>query len=458
MRRGPVLLLALIAVTAGCLATDGDPPSPTEPGGDGAAEDESGFPPAVNVSKEHSGAEPVVDVTSEGTILVQGQGFDEPPTFQDYAYPGDSTQNRVWRSTDGGETWTDVSPPGRGRNASCDAHLAVAPDDTVYAANCFIVGFPAPTEMPLYRSEDEGDTWTELTEPPFPPDVHRMWLVPKPGGVLHLAVESQYPDGGLYYLVSQDRGETWEGPIPVDEETLWGSELAVDAENGRLYAARLAHEADPEDEEDRINHTGPFYLRASSDGGRTWDRHRVAEIDERFATQAWQPLTLGPEGTLYLAWAETEDGRAVVHYTYSTDQGRTWQDPVALTQIDGTQTLVWAQARGPGQLALTYYQADEAGVPAEVNASWYAGYALVDDADTSRPNVTTERVTTWPVHDGAICTEGASCQQEREDRRLLEFTGVAFGPEGRAHTVFASTKWDGYNGFPVYATGSLDRG
>lgn len=445
--------LAILLVAAGLTGCLGDEPAVERSPADGT--DEGGpaepvFASAVNVSKQHPGAEPVVDVASDGTIFVQGQGFEEEPGLTAYAYPGEQTQSRVWRSTDGGESWTDVSPPGRGRNSSCDAYLAVAPDDTVYAANCFIVSYPAPAEMALYRSDDLGSTWTELTDPPFPPDVHRMWLVPEGESTLHVAVESQYPAGGLSYLVSHDRGETWQGPFPVDPDTFWGSELAVDSERDIIYAARLAHEADPSDQEDGTKHTGPFYLRISDDGGRTWERRPIAELEGPIATQAWQPLTVDPAGTLYLVWAEGEEGRAVVHYAFSTDQGQSWEGPVALTSIPGTQTLVWAQARGSGELGISYYHAEEAGLPGQMDASWYAGYALVGQADTGQPTVQTARVTDWAVHEGGICTEGPSCSEETEDRSLLEFTGVAFGPEDRAHTVFASTKWDGYHGFPLF--------
>lgn len=443
-----ILLIAAGGLT-GCL---GDEPAVGRAPANGT--DEGGpakpvFDSSVNVSKQHPGAEPVVDVASDGTIFVQGQGFEEEPGSTAYAYPGEQTQSRVWRSTDGGESWTDVTPPGRGRNSSCDAYLAVAPDDTVYAANCFVVGFPGPTEMALYRSDDMGETWTELVDPPFPPDVHRMWLVPEGERTLHVAVESQWPTAGTFYIVSHDRGQTWRGPFPVDGETFWGSELAVDEERDMLYTARVAHDPDPE-EDDYLDHSGPLYLRVSDDGGRTWERRPVAELDGPFATQAWQPLTVDPDGTLYLVWAEGEEGRGVVHYAYSTDQGQSWEGPVALTSIPGTQTLVWAEARGPGELGISYYHAQEGGLPGRIDASWYAAYALVGQADTGQPTVEPARVTDWAVHEGGICTEGPSCDEGTEDRSLLEFTGVAFGPQDRAHTVFASTKWDGYNGFPLF--------
>ncbi len=158
----------------------------------------------------------------------------------------------VWRSVDGGRTWSRAGTGLEGRDVTA---LAVAPSGrgnpgTVYAGT-------APST--LFRSTDGGDSWTELEKmarlpsaptwsfPPQPETHHVRWIGVDPfhAGSLYVAIEA----GAL--VRSRDGGETWLDRVPsgpYDTHTL----AAHPHLHGRLYSA-----------------AGDGYFE-SRDGGDSW--------------------------------------------------------------------------------------------------------------------------------------------------------------------------------------------
>jgi photosystem II stability/assembly factor-like uncharacterized protein len=130
------------------------------------------------------------------------------PDDGDTAYAG-LVEGGVRRTTDGGRTWTDCDLPQPGVFS-----LAVsAADGAVYAGT---------EPSALYRSDDRGETWRELTAlldlpsrptwrfPPRPWTSHVRWIAPSPhdGDLLLVGIEL----GGL--MRSTDGGETWHDHRP----------------------------------------------------------------------------------------------------------------------------------------------------------------------------------------------------------------------------------------------------
>ena len=115
----------------------------------------------------------------------------------------------VRRSSDGGRTWVDCELP-----ASDVFSLAVSPvDGAVYAGT---------EPSALYRSDDRGESWRELTTlldlpsqptwsfPPRPWTSHVRWIAPSPHDADLLLVGIEL--GGL--MRSTDGGETWHDHRP----------------------------------------------------------------------------------------------------------------------------------------------------------------------------------------------------------------------------------------------------
>jgi photosystem II stability/assembly factor-like uncharacterized protein len=164
----------------------------------------------------------------------------------------------TYRSTDGGESWQQMSLPSLRR-------IDVDPFDprTVYA-------LPNDIESGIYRSDDRGATWK------------RGGLLPG-GEVFDLALDRTAP-GRLYasnaggVFASADGGRSW---LLISDRLRGATVLLVDpARPLTLYAG--------------VAHTGLF---RSLDGGVTWSSLQDGHLAARFAG----PLALDPTrpGTLY---------------------------------------------------------------------------------------------------------------------------------------------------------------
>lgn len=392
------------------------------------------FRDPVVVAKQ-VGAEPMLDVAPDGTIFLTGTGAERKPVGPAFATgPAQS----IWRSADDGATWTDVTPPLPTANGTgVDNAIAVGGDGTVYYANA------AGGVLELLRSTDQGETWLPTASLRFPAPMHRTWLAPRGQSEVNLLVEGL--DSHNWYHRSEDSGRTWTPPAPVNRRaTTFGSDLAVARSSGTLYRATLAFDLNPAVEETH------WHLHRSADGGATWEIVRMFPMEHEL-TGSWQSLEVGPNGTLYMAWSAAWDGRSLVTYAYSTDGGDSWSDPRPLAPANGTtQALPWLDVRAEGEVGAVWYEADAAKLPLEVDAGWNVTYALVDGADTPNATAYRTRVTDEAVHHGNICGEGPRCGSG-EDRSLLDFTWVDFGPQDRAHLAFASTNWDQPDSFPMYA-------
>lgn len=440
-------LLAVLLLTAGCLSP-GDPPSDdTDTVADAQQPPWTTFRSPVNVSSDTPGAEPVLATASDGTLFIQGLGFQRELTaggfLQEYRTP-----NQLWRSTDDGATWREVTPPDLGGNASADGFVAVGNEDTVYLANALGPYVPPPRRgmqappspghtLQLFRSTDLGDTWERLVAPQVPGDVHRMWLVPEGDQTIHLtqATLGASPDTRpLYYARSDDRGDTWTAPTLVHETRSVGSDLAL-GPGGNLYIVIWT----PDGETD-------FELARSTDGGASFEALPMVDGGPRegFAS-SWQSLEAGPNGTLTFVWAQADDGPAQVRYTVSTDQGETWTTPRTVAERPGDQMLPWSSATGPGGLDVVWIQK----VTTEgSNATWYPTLARLTGLGSGASSASIERLSAWPIHEGEVCVS-AYCSGEGGSRAMLDFSWIEQGPNGLAHAAFTSTRAEA-NAVPVY--------
>ncbi|HUP42147.1 MAG TPA: hypothetical protein VM599_02940, partial [Thermoanaerobaculia bacterium] len=189
-----------------------------------------------------------------------------------FTYYFGATGGGIWKTTDGGTTWKNVSD-GFVESGSVGA-LAVAPSDpnVVYAGmgESPIRGVATGHGDGVYRSTDAGRTWTHLgldgTE-----HVGGLAVHPRDPDVVWVAAQGSAwrptAERGVYR--SKDGGATWEQVLFVSEAA-GASGLAMDPTNPRvLYAAFWDHDRDPW----RIRSGGPGSgVWKTTDGGDTWER------------------------------------------------------------------------------------------------------------------------------------------------------------------------------------------
>jgi photosystem II stability/assembly factor-like uncharacterized protein len=337
-------------------------------------------------------------LVSAGTTLYAGGGwlwrsrdqgatwvpvFKEAPVDEVVPVPGDpdtvflGTWNGVWKSTDGGDTWTQSLGPGPGESRLLILSLALGGNPPVLYAG---------TYGPLYASSDGGATWDRRAEL---------------GETLDLAVQPAEPSrvyamGQQGVQVSQDSGVHWQLTLPEPGRSLainpyrfreiWAGSgstgLYVSEDGGYTWAAPAQRgmglprtallERDPAHPATLITCQTivslNFLCRHSADGGRTWEPWRgelapqpvLADIafDPRRPGVAygvgqgiyrieqdgalWTPLPLGPQRSLGLYFvAATRDSLVAGGYAgvfRSADQGQTWK--TVLPQLAAAGTVI----------------------------------------------------------------------------------------------------------------------
>ena len=234
----------------------------------------------------------VVDPTNPDIVYVGALG---------HAY-GPSPERGVYKSTDGGTTWTRVLDKGPEIGV---ADLAIAQDNPkiLFAAMWNAHRPPwsiyGPLNGPgsnLYRSTDAGATWTLMRSPAMPKDdLGRIGVaVSSDGKRVYALIEAK--KGGLYR--SDDGGDTWSlanGDPRITSRAWYFQGITVDPEDpDTIYMPNVA-------------------LYTSSDGGKTISIVRGAPGGDDYH-QLW----VDPKDSARLLLA-TDQGT-----TLSLDHGLTW--------------------------------------------------------------------------------------------------------------------------------------
>jgi photosystem II stability/assembly factor-like uncharacterized protein len=219
-------------------------------------------------------------------------------------YSGPSAERGIYRTTDGGQTWTQVLKRDE-RTGGVDISIDPQNPDIVYAAlweawrNQWGMSSGGPGSG-LFRSNDGGATWTELTRRPGMPReglVGKIGVSVSPADPTRVYAIVEHDSGGVFR--SDDRGDTWER---VNTER----KLRQRA----FYYTRLL--ADPK-EKDRVYVMNVGFFR-SDDGGKTF------------------PTTIRtPHGDNHDLWIAADDNQRMVQGNdgggnVSVNGGKSWTD------------------------------------------------------------------------------------------------------------------------------------
>lgn len=148
-------------------------------------------------------------------------------------------------------------------------------------------------------------------------------LVAAPDGTLHVVYSQSRAGTNVMYLRSEDGGATWSDPqplsdiMPSDPQAPDSASMAIDS-RGTLHV--VWHESYPPE------WLGRQVLYAqSTDGGRTWMLPRaLSEISAGAAWNALPNVVVGADDNLYVMWA---CGNPVVRcFRRSNDLGASWAD------------------------------------------------------------------------------------------------------------------------------------
>ncbi len=216
---------------------------------------------------------------------------------------GDNEERGVFRSRDAGANWERVLFVGPGAGAA-DLIIDRTNPEVLYASLWQVYRkawkmWGGGPDSGLYRSEDGGDTWTELTGNPGMPEgpIGKIGVTVSPANPDRVWAIVEAPEGGVFR--SDDRGASWR--LTNDERKL---------RQRAFYYSRVY--ADPVDADTVYALNTGFYK--SVDGGETFD-------------QVLRP----PHGDQHDLWIDPNDPLRMCNSNdgggnVSVNGGETWTD------------------------------------------------------------------------------------------------------------------------------------
>ncbi|HLI09571.1 MAG TPA: hypothetical protein VKV40_23615 [Ktedonobacteraceae bacterium] len=244
-----------------------------------------------------------------------------------------STGGGVWKTTDGGLIWENVSD-GFFQRASVGA-IAVAPSDP----NVIYVGMGESTIRGnvshgdgVYKSTDKGKTWIHLglTDTRH---IAKVRVHPQNPDIVYVAAlgHAHGPNAERGVYRSEDGGKTW-ARVLFRSETAGACDLAMDPNNPRiLYAAFWEAIRRPHELVSGGEGSGIF---KSVDGGDTWSEiTRSSGLPEGMLGKIGLAVSPAREGRVW-AIIEAEDGALF----RSDNGGETWQ---RLSEEGGLRARAW---------------------------------------------------------------------------------------------------------------------
>ncbi len=156
-------------------------------------------------------------------------------------FSGDSYYGEgLLKSTDAGSTWTLVQTPFlNGNTTGSFASIAVQPGNS----NVVLAGNVGVSNSGLWRSADGGTTWTEVLAPGGYAGVTAVMFDVKNSSIAYAGIGGYYPTSAGSVYMSTDSGQTWTpidgsgaGTIPTPAN-VFRTALAESADGTTLYAA-----------------------------------------------------------------------------------------------------------------------------------------------------------------------------------------------------------------------------
>jgi hypothetical protein len=148
-------------------------------------------------------------------------------------------------------------------------------------------------------------------------------------GIFHILYINQTAESGVYYIRSENRGITWSEPVWLDPDIPTGYipdslNFELD-ENDGLHAVWFYGAIDRTLRPDWVRYVH------SLDGGQTWSApvtiDHVSEENNHLLNAA-SPKMIVQGQTVHVIWAAGD--LPYRYYSFSTDAGRTWSNPVQI--------------------------------------------------------------------------------------------------------------------------------
>lgn len=307
-----------------------------------------------------------------------------------FTRPDGGTATKAYVTRDGGLVWSDVTFPEQKEMGGGDPQVAFTAAGTAIFAT--LATGPDETGrtrafLHSYRSEDEGETWSDVYNLGASYD-HPMLVADQTAGRFAGRLYMSVLYGGIEYSLgvfrSEDDGRSWIGPVKfIDGAAERG--LNVDPmvvfHDGAIMVPFVDFPFTPEQMAEWTE--SRMWTVVSTDGGVTFsepnrgpvkmtgDELREArQRTDRFLGGSWVLYAVDRSERLldraYAVWPDYAEGPSRVVISWSDDRGSTWSEPkpVAPKGAEGARQFQPAVAvNADGVLGVTWYDTRDA--PAE---------------------------------------------------------------------------------------------
>lgn len=341
----------------------------------------------------YRGGEPTLQVGPTGTLWLSEVG-----------------PAQIWRSSDGGASWTYVPPPldigGDDLDAAEDGHGRLHVVDQSHDCGFYYRSSDNGRTFERVRATRGGGRWVDA-----PGDCQRAGSVPFDRGwvrtfgpdVVYIADKES---GHTGVEVSSDGGDTFAYTRRDSGEV---SGAAVDPLDGALYL--LYQEGGAFDAQRGAMVQPTVLVDITLDGGRTFTTARIVDRPGHDVGGGFASAAVDRDHNVYVAWSDDSDGTYQIYLSASRDHGRSWSAPLRVSSPRGVNVYPTVVAGDAGRVAVAWYGTpDRARARNDApDARWSVYVALTTDAFALRPTFAETTVATTPFHRGPICAHVSQC-------------------------------------------------
>lgn len=355
-------------------------------------------------------SEPGIAVAPNGTIYVHGPR-------------GIPLNSVMWRSTNGGASFTPTSGLTRLGLGGGDMHIAVQPNGKLAFTDLWL------GSSSVGSSTNQGDTWiANQMQGTLVQD--RQWVATTGNDIVYhvtheLAaglVVSKSVDGGVTYPIQTLAASTLDQNFCICPSGYFIAESGADLGglNDKIGVAYTTQ-------------TGVGFAR-SINGGLTWARTAIDTTGGASTMDAFPVIANAGGNKLVAVWLETTNSSSRVMFSSSANWGApgSWSPPTAIVST-GSSVFPWVDAEG-GKVSVSLYHTTATGGPDKVanSALWYLKYLESNDGGATFAALDTADALS--VKSGPICTDGLNCGSDRE---LGDFQMLVLDNNGKANISYA---------------------
>ncbi|MFP5297677.1 MAG: sialidase family protein [Actinomycetota bacterium] len=391
-----------------------------------------GSPVQVSADDSQSAAEPSIRTARDGTIYIAA-----PTGLGNSSRDGtESTGGDVlWRSEDDGKTWTFLGSLDENVGGG-DADIAPDHNGVLWGSGLTLVNTTASI------STDRGETFKVNPIGSLSTVVDRQWIES------YKAEPFAFLSTGEIGLdaVILSRLERLPSDVPAVSKTIrfahengyqWPGEVAVDENNDLVYVAFNTNGADSDRNDEVVVGRANLDLEeqqmfeVTTTVGDTFDSFVAVDVDQA--------------GNVYAVWSERRpsgdggrDGWTNSYLAVSKNRGETWSDPIRLNSRPRTTAFPWVVAGSDGRVAVAYYGTRRTGPsPEDVVRKgrripkWRVWVAYSLNATDKDPTIIEAPALSKAdyLHKGNVCTSGTGCASGTRD--LLDFFQLDLTPCGK---------------------------